>query len=91
MLFFGVAVRRPGCRGWAVGVTGSYDLTLENNNKAYASKAEVTSIDSVHWEITSLSITHQTDSISKHFEETLTWKYPVTLNRYNVHLRITDQ
>ena len=72
-------------------ITASYDLTLENSNKEYKSKAEVTSRDSVNWEITSLSITNQTDSISKHFEETITWKYPVSLNRYQVHLKITDQ
>ncbi len=71
-------------------ITASYDLTLENSDKAYKSKAEVTSLDSVNWEITSLSITNQTDSIRKHFEETITWKYPVSFNRYQVHLKITD-
>ncbi len=71
-------------------ITASYDLTLNNGNKEYTSKAEVSSTDSIHWEITSLSITHQTDSISKHFEETITWKQPVSSGRYNVHLKIRN-
>jgi hypothetical protein len=71
-------------------ITASYDLTLENRDNAYTSSAEVSSVDSVHWEITRLSITHQTDSIGKHFEETITWKHPVFPGRYDVHLTITD-
>ncbi len=71
-------------------ITAIYELTLKSREKAYKSKAEVSSIDSVNWEITSLSITHQTDSISKHFEETITWKYPVSVNHYSVTLSITD-
>ncbi|MBD0255614.1 MAG: hypothetical protein ICV83_07830 [Cytophagales bacterium] len=72
-------------------ITASYDLTLKNGNKEYTSKAEVSSTDSVTWEITSLSITHQTDSLSKHFEETITWKRPVALGRYKVNLKITNE
>ncbi len=71
-------------------ITASYELTLKNGDKAYTSKAEVSSRDSVHWEITRLSITSQTDSIGKHFEETISWKYPVSPGRYSVHLKITD-
>ncbi len=71
-------------------ITACYDLTLKNRDKEYTSKAEVSSRDSVNWEITSLSITNRTDSISKHFEETITWKHPVSSGRYHVNLQITS-
>jgi len=68
----------------------SYELTLESKNKDFKAKAKVSSIDSVNWEIINLSIVNQADSISKHFEETITWNYPVSLKPYNVTLKITD-
>ncbi len=71
-------------------ITAVYALTLKSRDREYKSKAEVSSMDSVRWEITRLSITHQTDSISKRFEETITWKHPVALNHYSVTLNITD-
>lgn len=68
----------------------SYNLNLKWENKNLKSKAELISSDSINWRIKKLTIVEEADSIGNHYEKTMEWEYPDSLENYNVLLKIIN-